>query len=133
MAFTGGDIVQISYNHPLGSGILAPKANEDNEYDIGGVRSNDDETGVASTGEGIYSMTMKRWSAKAVVASDMNIRQEYDKMCLIAASIDEAVFSFLHINGTVYKGKGKPVGDLKLNVNQSTFSLNIQGGGQLQQ
>lgn len=134
MAFTGGDIIEISYNHPtIGSGILQPKANEDNEYDIGGVRSNDDEQGISSQGEAIYSMTMKRWSAKCVVASDMNIRQEYEKVIAMAASIDEGVFSFQHINGTIYKGKGKPVGDLKLNVNQSTFQLQLSGGKLFQQ
>lgn len=133
MAYTGGDIIEISYNHPLGSGVLQPKASEDNEYDIGGIRTNDDEQMVTSQGEAIYSMNNKRWSASVVVAGDMRIRQEYEKMVAIAASLDEAVFTFLHINGTTYKGKGKPVGDLKLNVNQSTFSLKISGGNLFQQ
>jgi len=127
-SYNGGDIIEISYNHPLGSGVLSPKASEDNEYDFGGVRTNDDEAMVTSKGEAIYSMNAKRWSASAVVASDMNVRQEYEKMVAIAGSLDEATWTFLHINGTTYKGKGKPVGDLKLNVNQSTFSLKISGG-----
>ena len=128
MAYNGGDIIEISYNHPLGSGVLQPVTAQDNEYDLGDVRTNDDENMVTSQGEAIYVMNNKRWSATTLVTSDMNIRQEYEKMIAISKSLDEATWSFLHINGTVYRGKGKPVGDLKLNVNQSTFSLKISGG-----
>jgi hypothetical protein len=134
MAYNGGDIIEISYNHPtVGSGVLSPKASEDNEYDLGGVRTNDDDQMITSKGEAIYSMTNKRWSASAVVASDMNIRKEYEKMSAMNSSIDEATWSFLHINGTVYKGKGKVVGDLKLNVNKSTFSFKVAGGNLFEQ
>lgn len=134
MAYNGGDIIEISYNHPtVGSGVLSPKAAEDNEYDIGGIRTNDDDQMITSKGEAIYSMNNKRWSASAVVASDMNIRQEYEKMVAMNSSIDEATWTFLHINGTVYKGKGKVVGDLKLNVNKSTFSFKVAGGNLFEQ
>ena len=129
MAYNGGDIIEISYNHPtVGSGVLSPVTAQDNEYDLGGVRTTDDENMVTSKGEAIYIMNNKRWSATTLITSDMNIRQEYEKMLAISASLEEATWSFLHINGTVYRGKGKPVGDIKLNVNQSTFSLKLSGG-----
>ena len=134
MAYNGGDIIEISYNHPtVGSGVLSPVASQDNEYDLGGVRTDDDENKVTSKGEAIYTMNNKRWKVTALVTSDMNVRKEFEKIDAMSSSIDEATWSFLHINGTVYSGKGKPVGDLKLNVNQSTFSLIISGGNLLAQ
>jgi hypothetical protein len=134
MAVNAGDIIEISYNHPtVGSGVLSPVAAQDNEYDIGGVRTVDDENSVTAKGEAIYVMNMKRWAATALVTSDMNIRQEYEKMVAISQSLDEATWTFLHINGTTYRGKGKPAGDLKLNVNAGTFSLKISGGSQFVQ
>jgi len=54
-------------------------------------------------------------------------------MVAMNSSIEEATWAFLHINGTVYKGKGKVVGDLKLNVNKSTFSFKVAGGNLFQQ
>lgn len=130
----GGDIIEISYNNPdVGSGVWSPKAQEDNEYDIGGIRTNDDEAMITSKGEAIYSLTNKRWKCTVVVTSDMNVRQEYEKTVAMAASLSETTFSFLHINGTIYKGKGRPVGDIKLNVNQSTFTLMLSGSNTLTQ
>lgn len=129
MAYTGGDIIEISYNHPVvGSGVLSPKASEDNEYDFGGVRTADDENMITPKGEAIYTMNTKRWKVTCTVASDMNLLKECEKMNLMTAAIEEATWTFQHINGTVYKGKGKVVGDIKLNVNQTTFSLMVSGG-----
>lgn len=129
MAVNAGDIIEISYNHPtVGSGVLSPVTAQDNEYDLGDVRTVDDENSVTAKGEAIYVMNTKRWKATTLVTSDMNVRQEYEKMIAISKSLDEATWTFLHINGTVYRGKGKPVGDLKLNVNAGTFSLMVSGG-----
>ena len=130
----GGDIIEISYNHPtIGSGVLSPVAAQDNEFDLGGVRTTDDENMLTSKGEAIYVMNNKRWSATILVTNDMNIRKEYEKVLALSRSLEEATWSLLHINGTVYRGKGKPVGDIKLNVNQSTFSLKISGGNIFEQ
>jgi len=49
----------------------------------------------------------------------------------LASSPILATWTFSHINGTVYTGTGKPVGDLPVNVNQSTFTLKVSGGGKL--
>ena len=46
MAATGGDILEITFNHPtLGSGTIYPKSGEDSTLITGGFRSEDEDTG----------------------------------------------------------------------------------------
>lgn len=129
---TGGDIVEITYNHAtVGSGVLFPKAAEDNTFDLGGFRSGDDMNMVDGGGNMLDQMNRARWSVEAVISNDMNTREEMEKVNALAASPLPATWTFSHINGTVYTGTGKPVGDLANNVNQSTFTLKVSGGGKL--
>ena len=47
MSYVAGDILEITYNHPvIGSGTLYCKANEDSQVDKGGYRSEDDDAMV---------------------------------------------------------------------------------------
>lgn len=129
---TGGDIVEITYNHAtVGSGVIFPKAAEDNTFDLGGFRSGDDMNMVDGGGNMLDQMNRARWAVEVVVSNDMNSREEIEKMNELAASPLPATWTFSHINGTVYTGNGKPVGDLSNNVNQSTFTLKVSGGGKL--
>lgn len=128
----GGDITEITYNHPtLGSGVIFPKAAEDNTIDEGGLRSSDDANMVAGNGEMIDQMNRVRWSVESTVAWDMNSREDLDKLVQLASSPVEAEWTFSFINGTVYGGTGKPVGDLQGNSNAVTFTLKVSGGGKL--
>lgn len=125
----GGDIVEITFNHPtVGSGVLFPKAGEDSTFDTGGFRSNDDANMVAGNGEMIDQMNRVRWSLEAVIAWDMNTRGDLEKMVELAGSPVEAEWTVTNINGTVYGGTGKPVGDLQGNGNAATFTLKVSGG-----
>jgi hypothetical protein len=129
---TGGDIIEITYNHPtIGSGVIFPKAAEDNTYDLGGIRSTDDANMVDGGGNMIDQMNRGRWSVETLCVNDMNTQNEIERCNEMAASPALADWTFTHINGTVYVGKGKPVGDLQNNVNQSTFTLKVAGGGKL--
>ena len=129
---TGGDIIEITYNHAtVGSGVLFCKAAEDNTFDFGGFRSADDMNMVDSGGNMLDQMNRARWSVEVVVSNDMNTREEMEKVNDLASSPILATWTFSHINGTVYTGTGKPVGDLAVNVNQSTFTLKVSGGGKL--
>jgi hypothetical protein len=129
---TGGDIIEITYNHPtIGSGVIYPKAAEDNNFDLGGVRSADDANMVDGGGNMIDQMNRTRWSVETLCVNDMNSQNEAEKCNELAASAVLADWTFTHINGAVYVGKGKPVGDLINNVNQSTFTLKVSGGGKL--
>ena len=128
----GGDIIEITYKHPtLGSGTIFPKASEDSTYDLGGFRSNDDASAIDGGGNIIDQLNRVRWSFEVAVAADMNVDGTLEKLVELASSPVQAEWDFSHINGTVYRGKGKPVGDLQLNGNASTMTLKVSGGGKL--
>lgn len=128
----GGDIIEITFNHPtVGSGVIFPKAGEDSTFDTGGFRSNDDANMVAGNGEMIDQMNRVRWSLEATIAWDMNVRGDLEKLVELAESPVEAEWTITHINGTVYGGTGKPVGDMQGNGNAATFTLKISGGNKL--
>ena len=124
----GGDILEITYNHPtLGSGILRPKAGEDNSYDLGGIRTNDDANSIDGGGTPIYQKNRVMAMFEVVVANDQNVNEDLEQMIALAADPVEAEWTFSLINGTVYGGTGVPVGDLQGNINQATFTLKVAG------
>lgn len=128
----GGDIIEITYNHPtLGSGTLFPKAAEDSTFDLGGFRSNDDANMVDGAGNAIDQMNRVRWSVESTIAWDMNTALTLEKLVALSSSPVPASWTFSHVNGSVYGGKGKPVGDLQGNGNAATFTLKLSGGGVL--
>lgn len=128
----GGDIVEIGFAHPtLGAGIIFPKAAEDSSIELGGIRSSDDANMISGSGEMIDQMHRFRWSFECVVAWDMNIAKNLQVLVALASDPVPATWTFTHINGTVFGGTGKPVGDLKGNGNAATFTLKVAGGGKL--
>lgn len=132
MAAIGGDIIEITYNHPtLGSGVIYPKAAEDSTFDIGGFRSSDDANMIDGAGQMIDQMNRTRWSVETTVAWDMNTGLTLERLTQLTQSPVFAVWTVTHINGTIYGGKGKPVGDLQGNGNAATFTFKLAGGGVL--
>lgn len=129
-----GDITEITYNHPdLGTGSFAPKAAEDSTYDKGGYRANDDANGVDGKGNMITSLNRVRWLFETSIAWNMNDpdAQEIEKLNALAASPKEATWTFANVNGVIYSGKGRPVGDIQGNGNAGTIALKVAGGGEL--
>lgn len=132
MAAIGGDIIEITYNHPtLGSGVIYPKAAEDSTFDIGGFRSSDDANMIDGAGQMIDQMNRTRWSVETTVAWDMNTGLTLERLTELTQSPLFADWTVTHINGTIYGGKGKPVGDLQGNGNAATFTFKLAGGGVL--
>jgi len=133
MSVIGGDILEVTFNHPtLGSGIIFPKAAEDSTFDPGGFRSNDDDGMIDGSGQMIDELTRIRWSLESTIAWDMNSREDLTKLVALNSDPVLAEWTFTHINGTVWGGQGKPVGDMKGNGKAATFPLKIAGGGVLQ-
>lgn len=129
---TGGDIKEITFNHPiLGSGTIYPKANEDSTFDPGGYRNDDDQDSIAGNGAAIYKKTLKRWMFETTCAVDMNDKEEVQILADISEQTEEADWTIESVNGTIYGGKGLPVGDLNWNGNASTFTFKVSGGGKL--
>lgn len=134
MAAIGGDILEITFNHPtLGSGIIFAKSAEDSTYDLGGFRENDDANMIDGGGNFMSQLNRVRWSFEVVVAWDMNDVKTLEKLTQLSGSPVQAEWTISHINGTIYGGTGKPVGDMQGNGNAATFTLKISGGGALKQ
>ena len=133
MAYTGGDIIEVTYSHPtVGSGILQIKSNEDTTVKKGGFMTDDDASGITGGGEAIYKMSRTRWEAElGPVAWDMTDRDELTKLQEMASSPLEADWTFGVVNGAVWSGKGKPVGDIAGNTNAATIAVKLAGGGTL--
>lgn len=133
MGYVGGDITEITWNHPtLSSGVIRIKASEDNTYDLGGVRGNDDDSQVTGVGDKIRQLNTKGWSVNVTVAWDMNVGLDLEKLNTLAGDPVEANWTVTHINGSIYSGLGSPVGDLVGNVNNATFPLKLAGGRKLE-
>lgn len=132
MSFVGGNLLEVKIDHEVeGSVIIKCKASEDNTFDLGGIVANDDQSMVTGSGESITSLNMEQWRAKMTAAWDMNVGLELQKIKRIAASPIEAVITISHINNSIYRGKGRPVGTIEANVNNATFPLVLGGGGEL--
>lgn len=128
----GGDITEITYNHPtIGSGVIFIKAAEDSTFDLGGVKSNDDANGIDGGGRMITQLNRVRWSVSVTVAWDMQLNLDLEKLTELAGSPLDATYTISHINGSIYAGTGRPVGDVAGNGNAATFPLKLAGGGVL--
>jgi hypothetical protein len=129
MPAVGGDILEIVASHPtLGNKVFSPKANEGNTLDTGGLRTEDDADSVAGNGEPIFKINRKLGMFEVVVANDMNINKELEFAAALSGDPVPATWTITHVNGTIYSGSGKPVGDIQANMNDATFTLKVNGG-----
>lgn len=128
----GGDILEIKWQHPtLGSGVFFPKSGEDSTFDLGGFRSNDDANMIDGGGNMIDQINRVRWSLEVVCSWDQTGNNELDIIRQLSSNPVQATYTISHVSGAVWTGKGKPVGDLQGNSNQSTFNLKLSGGNLL--
>lgn len=122
----GGDVIEITYNHPtLGSGTFFPKANEGNTFDPGGIRTNDDNSQIASAGEIIWQMNRTRGMVEVLVLNDQNERNDFQKIAELQSDPLPADWTMSIINGTTYAFSGKPVGDIGADINAATVPLKL--------
>lgn len=132
MPSIGGDIIGLDVNHPtFGTITFQPKAGEDSTLDLGGFRGDDDSNMIEATGGNIKKLNNNRWSAELVIASDSNIRTDLEKLVNMSGSPLDGTWTITHINGSVYRGLGSPVGDMNANFNAATIKLKLAGGGKL--
>lgn len=125
MAF-GGDITSITYNNPeVGSGVFKPKAGEGNTYDLGGMRYVDDVNSKTSDGTGIWTQNNKMGFFQVLIANDMNVNKDAEKIVALHRSTSDTLWTFTVVNGCTYRGKGRPVGDVAPDVDKATVSLKV--------
>lgn len=133
MGYIGGDFTEVTYNHPtLGSGSFSPKAGEDSTKDNGGFRGNDDANSVTGNGRRIKQLNRVGWFVELVIAVDDQEEETMDVLSAMAGDPEDADWTFTHVSGVVYVGKGSPVGDIQDNKNAATSTLKVAGGGILE-
>lgn len=131
--YVGGDLVEITCNHPiLGNFTFATKSNESYTLDPGGKRSNDDTASVTGNGQMIDQINIKRWVFEGPIMADFSSGNEIDNLPKLAESPQQATWTFEHTSGIVWKGKGKFVGDIQVDLNTCQLTAKISGGGKLE-
>jgi hypothetical protein len=127
--YAGGDILEIVCKHSSGTFRYQAKANEDFTINPGGFRSNDDDDAVTGAGEMIDQINRKRTSIEGTIAVDFTSGNEETSLPALAASPELGVWTISVVTGTVWKIKGKPVGDLNFTTNNPQMALKIAGSG----
>lgn len=131
MNFLGGDITEIVCKHPsLGTARFQTKSNESYTMDRGGIRNNDDANQITGGGQAIWQKNRVRWSFEGphlVPYGGSEVSMED-----LAESSEEGTWVITHISGTIWQGKGKPVGDLNSDTNTAQGTMKISGGGKLE-
>lgn len=124
----GGDITELRVNHPaLGTRVFGVKAAESNTYDPGGVRTDDDANSITTNGNPIFSMGFVRGELNVMIENDQNLNDDAQFMADLAKHPEMGEWQWTVINGTVWKMRGKPVGDIKPDIKAATLQIKISG------
>jgi hypothetical protein len=133
MGFLGGDIIEVVISHPtLGDFRFSPKANEAFTYDPGGIRNNDDASGVTGNGQVITQKNRVRWFIEGPVAVDLVSDNELANLPALAADPAQSVITATHISGDIRKGNGEYVGEIQVDTNTAQLKMKVSGGGSLE-
>lgn len=133
--FVFGDLLEIVINHPDlpgGSVRLYPKANESFNFDMGGIRVNDDSNQVTSNGQIMRQLNRARWEVDGPIAADTISNSEMSALNILSASPILGTIQFAMISGAIYKGVGSPVGEIKFDSNAGTIPIKFSGNGELE-
>ena len=132
--FTGGDLKEITFNHPeLGVFSFSTKSDESYEVDPGGFRSADDANMITGGGDNIRKINRVKWCVEGPLVFNFNgASQEMVNLPLIAENPIDGTWTFEHISGAIWKGNGSVVGDIKPDTNNSQATIKMSGGGRLE-
>lgn len=130
--FIFGDVTEIVCQHTLGEFRFYPKSNESFTFDKGGIRANDDANQVTANGQNMNQLNRMKWSVEGVIAVDVVSDAELTNLESLSSHPDDGVWSYSLISGTIYKGKGRPVGDQQYDSNAGTMTLKVSGGLKLE-
>lgn len=131
--FTGADLIEITCNHPtLGSFNFEAKAAESYTLDPGGIRSNDDANMITGNGIFIDQLSRVRWSFEGPLMADFKSNLEMENIPELAASSELGTWTFSHLSGAIWRGKGKFVGDIQIDTLTSQLTAKLSGGGKLE-
>ena len=133
MAVTGGDVLECRYNNDnVGEGVFYIKSGEDMTFDEGGFRNEDEASAMSGSGEAIYKMNQNRWMVEGPIVWNMITTNELERLTQLAEDLLETQWTFRHINGTIWAGTGKVVGDIQGTTQDANIPIKLSGGGKLQ-
>lgn len=124
-----GDCIGVMCNHLGNTYRFSPKANESANVDRGGLRANDDANQVTTDGKMMSQINMTRWSFEVPVADENGAVEALE---LMAGSPSLGIWQFSMISGAIFKGTGRPVGDISVDNNAGTISFKISGARKLE-
>lgn len=127
----GGDILEITANNTeVGSYTFSTPTEEEATINLGGLVST-----VTTTADGrsIRSMKQTAWSVATGLSWDMLGIDDLDILSKLAASKVDTDFTFTHISGAVFAGKGTPVDALEGSAKEAKIPVTFSGGGKLKQ
>ena len=138
----GDSIDTIEVSQEANCKVLTYGFNNDNDYRIINHESEISKDGlqmqvfeIESEGKilGIFQTPLvgkhNVLNACSVVALAHVMNLDLEKITALAGSPVDATYTVSHINGSIYSGTGRPVGDVAGNGNASTFPLKLAGGG----
>lgn len=124
-----GDIREITYNHPtIGSGAFFAVSAQSITYSPGGYRTDDNANGIASNGDPIFVINQVRGHFTVIIENDTTVRNDVDILARLAEDPLPAEWTVSLLNGSTFRGKGKPVGDFEPDLNTGQVTLKIAGG-----
>lgn len=122
--FSFGDVDEIVCQHPTGEFRFFPKANESGTGDLGGHRANDDANQITSNGQMMSQINRVRGSFEVPISVETDLTAQKN-LANLGKHPDLGTWTISFINGTVMRGKGRPVGDQQLDTNAGTMTLKI--------
>jgi hypothetical protein len=87
---------------------------------------------ITGNGEMIDQVNQVRWSFEGPLMADFNSGNEIDNLPNLAESSELGTWTFSHISGVVYRGRGKFVGDIQIDTNTAQLTAKLAGGGKLE-
>lgn len=124
-----GDCYEITCNHNNNTYRYSPKANESFNIDRGGIRANDDMNQLTANGKMMSQLNNARWAVDGPIADESD---STDTLILMAGSPSLGNWQFAMTSGVIYKGVGRPVGDIASDHNAGTIALKVSGAGKLE-
>lgn len=132
MSIIGGEITEIKCAHPtLGDITLRPISGEEATINRGGIRTEDDDEARTSGGEAIDKMNSRNWFVEVPIGVDYKDRDDQDLVDQLNASPEEGDWTFTHISGAIFAGRGKPKGSNDGNLGTARMDLKVSGSGNL--
>lgn len=131
MAFVNGDVREITIEHPTrGNFVFRAKKDEEWTVKVGGRMTTDDDTGITGDGIPIWNIQNNLWSLEGNSVWDKVERDELTELQGLSGDTVDADITIAFLDGSIWGGKGRPVGDIS-GTNKGQISVKLCGGGQL--